>query len=417
MPQDEARKLPESERKFAERVRDPKNDEYRLLADLSSTAISQLAEKRITRIEGADLTPQLTDRALRNVLDWMGGSNAMPSLSTLVFDVPRVDLRPGADPDFVEVYAARPDGSSVGLKLPLTPTAADHGSGALALRMAGFCDAVTPEPLNKLGMDKAVKTSQTDKRDSGSLMFAECLGAIHDATGVPAVSDFYTLPLRLFSISGKTGAQAVKEIAGIGHHHHHWDGSALLFRNDDWPDLMPVEVPLRILERLRALETRPPNELHSLTLEQSLVAASLERRRAPFLTFYGMPALWARDSNAYLLLRFLATLSPPQWVALRGSDGLIPENLTRGQQDALDTLGMEMWEKGGRHPQVTSLKLRESVVAEPGKPTVDRAVCTFHIEAPDGVRDETVSIALGVAAVPKGKSARSTQRQAASPPA
>jgi RNA polymerase sigma-70 factor (ECF subfamily) len=180
---------------------------------------------------------------------------------------------------------------------------------------------------------------------------ADFLEAVHRATGLPVVGDFYTklyAPDTL-SIGAQPLYDALSQIADVMHLRWRQDGDWLQFRSVSYYDDRLKEVPNRLLSRWAASR----KQHGALTLDDLVEIAGLTDAQLDASgTAEGARDCWglvewvlARGEQFRPHLRFLAGLTPAQRQEAMGPQGLPFVKLPLAQQQQFIALGLEFDEQ------------------------------------------------------------------------
>jgi hypothetical protein len=175
---------------------------------------------------------------------------------------------------------------------------------------------------------------------------ADVLEALHRATGVPIVADYYTRLHSPASVSVRNLSlfDALNQLSDTMRLRWHKDGSWMQFRSTSYYDDRLKEVPNRLLARWSAARRRQG----MLTLDDLLEIAGLsdaqlnaEKMAQGARECYGL-AEWnlARDESLRPHLRFLSSLTPAQRQAASSRAGLSFRQMTLAQQQQFIPLGV-----------------------------------------------------------------------------
>src|SRR5439155_14360462 len=153
---------------------------------------------------------------------------------------------------------------------------------------------------------------------------AEVLEALHRASGMPVVADFYTrlYPRASVSVTGQSLFEALNHLADAMHLRWNREGSWLRFRSISYYDDRVKEVPNRLLARWAAARRPPAGSAVSpgLPLEELIEMAQLSdvQLDSSFVT-EGVVERWgleewglARNHEGRPHLRYLAQLTSSQ---------------------------------------------------------------------------------------------------------
>jgi hypothetical protein len=289
------------------------------------------------------------------------------------------------------------DGRFLAQGLALTPEAA-HGQPPLP------CAELTQKSAKTLPSDGRALAAdprlQTIVPFGGKPYdFEEALALIAATTKLSIVSDYYTTPQPKVVLHDQTGYNAVAWLCKIYSHVFAFREGRLLVRDSEWPRRMAHEVPLAVLDGIKA-----SGDLGTLNYEQSLAAATLNRDQLLNLPLHRYRVGWDADSEAHLWLRLAAGLRPAERLRLESPAGLSVRDLGQGGKAALRALWVERWQVHGYSPEVLTLRLERPKTEADGT----NAVVTFAIRLQGAKKDSRLLIPVS----PSQKSEGPAPRQA-----
>jgi hypothetical protein len=234
----------------------------------------------------------------------------------------------------VSPAARRPQNAEANAALAREPALQRRVTVAPKASCAGPRQPATEEPRRPPPDGEG--TAQPRVHDS--VTSADVLEALHRATGMPVVGDYYTRlhTPREVTVRDRPLFETLNRLADTTRHQWRKDGSWLQFRTASFYDERMKEVPSRLLERWSAARRErgalPLAHLAEITalsdaqLDASAMAAGARE-------CYGLVE-WdlARSRGVRSHLRFLASLTPAQWREVTGKSGLAFADMTLPQQ-------------------------------------------------------------------------------------
>lgn len=271
--------------------------------------------------------------------------------------------------------------------------------GLLSEYMRGFRSADGKPDLSDPRLDKPMKQAKVRVVKYGTRTWTEDtedfnagLQRISASTGVPILSDYYTQNLANQSLNGLTAREAVKRLyTAFGRTCIAKDGT-LLFRNNDWPDLLPIEVPNRIIDALAAAATQDKALTPTLNFDQSLIASTLTDEQVNNLGSFGWNAAWSRSEEQKAILRFVNQLTPLQRGQMEGANGLGLSNLPGSLAQAFGEFHDARWTQEGDAPRVLSVRLQRNAHPISELPEQTYASFTFSISLGGVPKESTLNI-------------------------
>jgi RNA polymerase sigma-70 factor (ECF subfamily) len=200
---------------------------------------------------------------------------------------------------------------------------------------------------SEIGSSAKTTAAETDARAIASkVTSADVLEALHRATGMPIIADFYTrlyLP-EMMSVRDRPLFQALNQLSDAMHFRWNREEPWLQFRSASFYDDRPKEVPNRLLHRWA--ESRRQHE--ALSLDDIVEIAGLSDPQLDGGDMAeGAKALWgleewdlARYRAQRPHLRYLATFTPEQRQAMMGAAGLPFARMSLPQQQQFIALGV-----------------------------------------------------------------------------
>jgi hypothetical protein len=297
----------------------------------------------------------------------------------------------------------------------LSPEALKHSAerpdeGLLAEYMRGFRSPDGKPDLSDPRLDKLMKQPKVRVVKYGTRTWTDDtedfnagLQRVSATTGVPIVSDYYTQNLANQSLKGLTARDAVKRLyTAFGRTSTTRDGT-LLFRNNDWPSLMPIEIPNRIADALTAAATPGRQDLNWLNFNQSLIASALTDEQLDNIGSIGWYAPSFESEDRKAILRFTNLLTPMQRGWLESPQGLDLTNLPDTLAGAFGDVYDARWTKAGNMPQVLSVRLQRNAHPPTEAPSQTYAVFTFSIVSEGAAKESSLDICVAPdAPAPKG---------------
>lgn len=304
------------------------------------------------------------------------------------------------------VTVMKGDGNQEGRFFALTPEALKHSAerpdeGLLTEYMRGFRPADGKPDLSDPRLDKPMKqpkvrvvkygtrtwTDETEDFNAG-------LQRISATSGVPIVSDYYTQNLSNQSLKGLTAREAVKRLyAAFGRTCVSKDGT-LLFRNNDWPDLMPREIPNRIAVALTKAATPGGDYPNWLNFDQSLIACTLTDERLDNVGSIGWYAPGCGSEENRAILRFVNLLTPLQRGQLESSSGTDLSNLPDSLAQAFEVFYNARWTKAGYSPRVLSVRLQRNAHPPAEVPSQTYALFTFSTVSEGATKESSLDLCV-----------------------
>jgi hypothetical protein len=207
---------------------------------------------------------------------------------------------------------------------------------------------VTVRPLGS-GSPSPAAAASTGELPEARATTADALEALHRATGMPIVADYYTrlFPLSALSVQNCPLYDALNQLADTMR--LRWvkepEGNWLQFRSTSYYDDRLKEVPNRLLSRWAA--SRRQHE--ALTLDDLVEIAQLSdaqlngKEMAEGARLCCGLAEWdlARSSNLRSHLRYLAGFTPAQRQEALGGAGLLFSQMPLAQQQRFIELGLK----------------------------------------------------------------------------
>ncbi len=395
MSEPEISDLPEAERAFAENVQgDLFRSGYQLLVGLS-------AEERQSLLAGAGLTWRIGDvpeerwKVLDDLVD-VGPTDSDPLTAPIVrVEAPYAARLSGDRSDVIRIVSISRNGGLATFPLPLTwqalqdqvaPPDLEYVESAMKPFLAATSRNAPESPRLKK-MISAEKNPPKFPVHTTPIHLA--LRRIARTSGVPIVSDYYTLPTRMpFDVTGKTIDEALRLIGQDVRYTVRWQEGTLLVRTNDWPNLMVREVPLDMIDALEAMAAEDRDADGLITYQQSLLAAALPDEQLLNLPVYGWMAPWSITEEGRALVRFLAALSPVQRNTLASPEGL-PFVAIRGRAgEALTSYIKGLWNHAGGDRDIRAVRLRR--VSRDATSWGDPPSETVHIEFLDATGEHLV---------------------------
>lgn len=271
--------------------------------------------------------------------------------------------------------------------------------GLLNEYMRGFRPRDGKPDLSDPRLDKPMKQAKVRLVKYGTRTWTEDtedfnagLQRIAVSTGVPILSDYYTIQLANQSLTGLTARAAVKRLyETFGRTCVAKDG-ALLFRNNDWPNLMPGEIPNRFVDALTAAATQDKAQNAALNFNQSLIASALTDEQLKNLGSIGWYALWSSSDEQKAILRFTNLLTSLQRGQLEGPQGLDLSVLPDTLAQAFGEFYTARWTAGGFAPRVLSVRLQRNFHPPTEPQEQPYAAFTFSIAGGGDTKESTLFI-------------------------
>lgn len=232
----------------------------------------------------------------------------------------------------------QPDNARTNARLAKDPALQAH----LSIQPRHACEGARREPIN----DQEPMANQPRPPDAGRssravdrhATTADLLEALHQATGLPIVADYYTRLYKPDSVSvrGQTLFAALNQLCDTMRLRWNKDGEWLQFRGTSYYDDRLKEVPNRLLSHWAAVRRKHDGlrlddliEIAGLTDAQLVGAEMAEGAKA----CYGL-AEWdlARDVLVLPSLRYLAGFTPEQRRKAEREEGLPFREMSLAQQ-------------------------------------------------------------------------------------
>ena len=235
-----------------------------------------------------------------------------------------------------------------GLAAGMSPTAHQPRNSAINHRLAGNARlgrvvSVQPEPSCPADAASTPPEADVEPRAVPMVTTADVMEALHRATGLPIVADYYTrlYPLTTVTVTDKTLFDALNHLADAIRLRWQVDREKnwLQFRSTSYYDDRLKEVSNRLLARWTASRQKHG----TLTLDDLVEIACLSDAQLDSVEMAqgarecsGL-AEWdaARNIDTRAHLRFLSTLSPARQQAAASAEGLALDDLSPAQQQFL----------------------------------------------------------------------------------